>query len=132
MSEDENLNPQLVRGWFDTFLEQRCICQYCGFDGARTAEDWVQLQGDHLIPRHVAVEHAEDPLNRVAACYYCNSLKRRFNPAQGQFVKVPNSDVQRQLIQIARAEIQRRKEEVWRYGGGLRGSFEFMMKRLRS
>jgi|CXWK01.1.fsa_nt_gi hypothetical protein len=31
---DEDLDPQLVRGWFDTFLEHRCICQYCGFDGS--------------------------------------------------------------------------------------------------
>lgn len=131
MSDDEILDPQLVRGWFDTFAEQRCICQYCGFDGSRSAEDWVQLQGDHLIPRHIAGEHAEDPLNRVTACYYCNNLKRRFDPALGQFTQVADHGAQRQLIEITRAEIHRRKDALWRYGGGLQASYEFMMKRLR-
>ena len=67
--EKEEPHPQLVRGWFDTLVEQRCICQYCGFDGTRTPEDWVQLQGDHLIPRHIAGQHSEDTLNRVIALH---------------------------------------------------------------
>lgn len=129
--ESEILDPQLVRGWFDTFLEHCCICQYCGFDGSRTPKDWVQLQGDHLIPRHIAGEHAEDLLNRVTACYYCNNIKRRFDPGHGEFVKVPNREIQQQLIQSAREEIQRRKDEIWRYGNGLQSSYDFMMRRLR-
>jgi len=128
--DKETLNPQFVRGWFDVLLDQRCICQYCGFDGSRSPEDWVQLQGDHLIPRHIAGEHAEDPLNRVVACYYCNTIKRRFDPAHGQFTQVPSREVQMQLIESARAEIQRRKAEIWKYGGGLKSSYDFMMRRL--
>lgn len=129
-TEDETLDPQLVRTWFDTLLEHRCVCQYCGFDGSRTAEDWVQLQGDHLIPRHIAGEHAEDSLNRVTACSYCNSLKRRFDPARGLFTKVSTREIQQQLIQAVHTEIQKRKAKTWRYGGGLQESYEFMMKRL--
>lgn len=130
-ADGEDLDPQLVRGWFDTFLEHRCICQYCGFDGSRTPEDWVQLQGDHLIPRNIAGEHAEAPLNRVTSCYYCNSLKRRYDPAHGHFTKVPSREVQRELIQDARKEIQRRKADIWKYGGGLEQSYKFTMQRLR-
>ena len=130
--KNEQLDPELVRTWFDTFLEHRCRCQYCGFDGSRTQEDWVQLQGDHLIPRHIAGEHAKDQLNRVTACYYCNGLKRRFDSAHGQFIKVANREIQQQLIQSARAKIEERKSEIWKYGGGLQSSYEFMMRRLRS
>ncbi len=129
-SDSKVLDPQRVRGWFDTYLEHRCICQYCGFDGSRSPEDWVQLQGDHLIPRHLAVEHAEDALNRVTACYYCNSIKRRFDPSHGNLVKVSSIEIQQELIESARQEIQKRKEKLWRYGGGLQSSFDFMMSRF--
>lgn len=130
-SDAEDLDPELVRNWFDTLLEYHCVCQYCGFDGSRTPEDWVQLQGDHLIPRHIAGEHAEDSLNRVTACYYCNSLKRRYDPTKGRFTQIPSREVQQELIQEARNEIERRKTNVWRYGGGLEDSYKFMMRRLR-
>lgn len=130
MDTGKSLDPERVRVWFDTFLRDRCVCQYCGFDGKRTPADWVQLQGDHLIPRGIAGEHAEDPLNRVTACFYCNTLKKQFDPAQGQFTKIPSIDVQRQLIERARAQIEKQKESIWRYGGGLQSSFQFMLDRL--
>ena len=130
-TDDENLDPQLVRGWFDVFVEQGCVCQYCGFDGSRSPEDWVQLQGDHLIPRHIAGEHAEDPLNRVVACYYCNTIKQRFDPAGGRFTQVPSREAQLEIIESACTEIKRRKSEKWKYGRGLQSSYEFMMRRLR-
>jgi 5-methylcytosine-specific restriction endonuclease McrA len=135
METDKTINqfidPQRVRGWFDTFVEHRCICQYCGFDGSRSPEDWVQLQGDHLIPRNKAGEHAEDSLNRITSCYYCNTVKRQFDPAKGQFTKIPDRETQKELIQIARDEIFRKREETWQYGGGFHSSFKFMMKKIK-
>jgi len=32
-------------------------------------------------------------------------------------------------IQAVRKEIQRGKDQIWRYGGGLKSSFDFMMHR---
>lgn len=129
-TENEELRPERVRTWYDTFVEDRCICQYCGFDGRRTAEDWVQLQGDHLIPRHIAGPNAEDKLNRVTACYYCNSMKRRFDPTHGTLTQVPNVEVRRQLIAVVRTHLEERKQQLWAYGGGLRESYAHMMRLL--
>lgn len=125
-----SLDTERVRGWFETYLEHKCTCQYCGFDGSRSLQDWFQLQGDHLIPRNVAAEYAEDNLNRVISCFYCNLVKRNFDPALGEFKQVLNREVQRQLIERARIEIERRKQESWSYGGGPEASYRFMMKRL--
>ena len=126
------LDPQLVRGWFDTYIECKCICVYCGFDGGRTPEDWAQLQGDHLIPRRVAAEYAEEPLNRVIACYYCNTVKRDFDPANGKFRRVGDREIQMELIRAARLEIEARKARTWRYAGGFEASYLFMRDRMTS
>ncbi len=129
--ERKELDRERVRSWFDTFVKDGCICQYCGFDGSRTPEDWLQLQGDHLIPRKHAGEHL-DALNKVTACYYCNTIKRGFNPAEGEMItRIPNREFQRRLIEITRKKLEEKKNNTWRYGGGLSGSYQFMMKDLR-
>jgi hypothetical protein len=66
----------------------------------------------------------------VIACYYCNSIKRRFDPSRGQLTRVVSRESQLRLIESARLEIRRRKDEGWRYGGGLRSSCEFMVRHL--
>ena len=129
--EQDELNPDSIRGWFDTYVKHGCICQYCGFDGTRSPEDWVQLQGDHLIPRGIALEHADDDLNRVVACYYCNTQKRNYDPAGGKFKKIDSLESQKELIENARQYIQDKNSRNWKYGGGLEGSFNYMIRKIR-
>lgn len=125
------LDPERVRGWFQTYLDDKCVCRYCGFDGRRSPEDWMQLQGDHLIPRRVAQKNAEDSLNRVTACAYCNMVKRNFDPAEGRTSKVASRDHQQALVERACKEIERRKARTWGYAGGPEKSFQLMMQRMK-
>lgn len=130
-AQDEAIDPEKVRGWFHTYVEDLCICRYCGFDGSRSSEDWLQLQGDHLIPRNIAGENAESPLNRITSCYYCNTVKRNFDPSLGTATKVEDRMHQQELVECARQEIMQRKANIWNYGGGPVKSYEFMMRRLQ-
>lgn len=129
--KDSPLDPEQVRGWYHTYVSDRCICRYCGFDGTRSVMDWLQLQGDHLIPRGVSKEHADDPLNRVTSCFYCNMIKRTFDPTEGRSTKVENREHQEQLVERARTEIKKRMEGTWSYGGGPEASFQFMMREVK-
>lgn len=131
VDQDDSLDLDRVRGGFHTYVGDRCICRYCGFDGSRSPEDWLQLQGDHLIPRKIAGENAEDPLNRVVACFYCNMVKRKFDPTLGATTKVANHKHQQELIERAREHIKECKRKSWAYGGGPEKSFELMMRWIK-
>lgn len=63
-------------------------CFYCDQEvwGSFTAPDILQLETiDHVIPLSRG-GHKSHPLNKVVACYYCNSLKADFLPEE--FLKV--------------------------------------------
>jgi hypothetical protein len=130
MGHKKIYEPDKVRGDFDIFVGHRCKCQYCGFDGSRSAEDWVQLQIDHLIPQAIAGPDANDSLNKITSCYYCNWIKKDFDPAYGKFTKINNQSIQQKLVKIASEEIQKRKDRNWAYAGGLECSYQFMLGRI--
>ena len=129
--DQEPADNNEIRGWFVTYVDHRCTCQYCGYDGSRSAEDWLQLQGDHLIPKKIAGAHAEDPLNKVISCFYCNMVKRGFDPSEGQFTKIESLEQQRVLIERARQKIEARKKRTWGGGRGPQQCYEYMMAWIR-
>lgn len=126
------LDRELVRGGYDAYLNDRCVCQYCGFDGKRSPEDWAQLQIDHLIPRGLAGEHRDEPLNRVVACYYCNTQKRNFDPTGGKLTRVSSEEERKELIEIVREFLTEKKEKMWGYGGGFERSYLHMMESIEN
>jgi len=71
--------------------------------------------------------------NRITSCYYCNTAKRNFDPAKGQFKikKIPDKHTQNRLIQVSIEYIKQKKEKVWAYGGGPVSSFNFMMEKMQ-
>lgn len=126
-----DLDHEQVRGGYQSYVNDGCVCQYCGFDGKRSPEDWAQLQIDHLIPRGIAGEDQDDPLNLVVACYYCNMQKKNFDPSEGKLTRIPDENKRKELIQAAINYLTRKKEKMWRYGGGFEGSFSHMMASIR-
>lgn len=128
--DEQPLDPSKVRGWFGAYVADGCICQYCGFDGTRSPEHWLQLQGDHLLPRGIAGEHADESLNKVVNCYYCNVVKRDFDPSHGKLARVKTVECRRRLIETSKSHVIARKAKLWSYGGGLQQSFEFMLRHI--
>jgi len=126
-----DLDLEKVRGAYQSYVNDNCVCQYCGFDGKRSAEDWAQLQIDHLIPRGISREHKDDPLNLVVACYYCNTQKKDFDPSDGKLERVPDKKIRMELIQVAIEHLAQKKEKMWGYGGGFKGSFSHMMETIK-
>lgn len=119
-----------IGGSYDAYIKDACVCQYCGFDGKRSKEDWAQLQIDHLIPRKIALEHQNHPLNKVVSCYYCNTQKKNFDPSQGAFKIIQNEKTRAELIEKVKNHLCTKKEWTWRRGGGFRKSFDEMMKNI--
>ena len=126
------LDQELIRGGYQTYVNDGCVCQYCGFDGKRSPEDWAQLQIDHLIPRRLAGENRDEPLNRVVACYYCNTQKKNFDPSDGKATRVSDEEKRKELIQVVISYLTDKKEKMWGYGGGFEGSYLHMMDSIKN
>ena len=109
------------------YAAQQCRCQYCGFDGSRSEQDWLQLQLDHLIPRHIA---SDDHLNLIVSCYYCNAIKRQFNPAAPGIHRILTPEQQQALLAVTRDEIARRKQALWAERQGVSASFALLRQQL--
>ena len=84
----------------DIYERDHYTCQYCGWCGATSFEQW-QLGWfaiDHIVPQ--AHGGTDDPSNLVVACHRCNSMK-------GQ-EKCSSVEEGRRIIAKKRAE-----REVW-------------------
>jgi 5-methylcytosine-specific restriction endonuclease McrA len=63
------------------YVEGKCVCAYCGFDGKINVLAWHQLLIDHVIPLRCKAGEREQsvlnkPENKVVACFTCNNIKR--------------------------------------------------------
>lgn len=91
----------------DVRLRDRCVCQYCGLDGSRNFEIWMNLTIDHLVP---AVPPDERNENKVVACYECNSIKRQYMP-QGDTLAQRLADARRYV----RKQRDSQRQEFWEF-----------------
>jgi|ERR1700733_13328938 len=63
------------------YIEGKCVCVYCGFDGRNSVLAWHQLLIDHVISLRCKGGEREHSIlnvreNKVVACYTCNNIKR--------------------------------------------------------
>lgn len=100
-------------------------CGYCGQDLIEDRMSYACGTIDHLIPRKVFPDGEWRQENLILSCPLCNSLKRDYNPCEGQDPKDALYNQRDVLIQKAKEEIARKAEPAhatwWKVRMLLRG-----------
>ena len=90
------------------------ICQYCGLNGRRSLEAWLNLSLDHLLPpKH---PDREDPKYMVTACKFCNSADNLyFKHAKKRGIRfdgLSRNQLVKQRLEFVR-KTREKYEEFW-------------------
>jgi len=122
--ELEQIARDLISGnrWFkgnnvnvlQAFIRDGGCCVYCG------TKLWdvfgVASCGDHLLPKSVYPDLAENVDNLVPACADCNSLKRDFDPSERKGMeRAITEEIRLEFVRRAKEKIEeRRNSDDWR------------------
>jgi hypothetical protein len=121
-------------GWSEQnlarWLRDECRCVYCE---KPMLESFITMQFDaqcdHLLPKVIYGELADEPSNLVLACTVCNKVKGSWDPNLTDPVYLKGSSTPLEPDQ--RKELIRRVKEVNRkYEESLKGTFEEQKKTL--
>jgi 5-methylcytosine-specific restriction endonuclease McrA len=97
-------------GWninvLQAFIRDGGCCVYCGNELLN--EFGVASCGDHLLPKSLYPDLAENVDNLVPACAECNHIKRVYDPSDGKGKElVITDDIRLELVRKAKEEINR-------------------------
>ena len=83
-------------------------CVYCGKEVLK--EFGLAFCGDHLLPKSLYPDLAQNVDNLVPACAECNLIKHYYDPSEGKGMEIViTEDVRLGFIRKAREEIRRKR-----------------------
>lgn len=103
-------------------------CEYCGEDLLDSRAGYSSMETDHLLPRTKYSEYAENEMNWGLACRSCNSMKRDYDPLEGEVLAAEQMLREQRLELIYRVKkylhdrVSAREKEWYRVKHIIRGS----------
>jgi HNH endonuclease len=95
------------------FIRDGGCCVYCGKEVLK--EFGLVFCGDHLLPKSVYPDLAQNVDNLVPACSECNLIKHHYDPSEKNGIDlVITEEVRLDLVRKAREEIRIRRAEYER------------------
>jgi hypothetical protein len=99
-------------GWniniLQAFIRDGGCCVYCGKEVLK--EFGLAFCGDHLLPKSLYPDLAQNVDNLVPACAECNLIKHYYDPSEGAGGEIViTEDVRLGFIRKAREEIRRKR-----------------------
>lgn len=99
-----------LRGYgFPIHKRDNFKCKYCGFDGLKSFDNWLNLSIDHLLPKEHPSRKSPDYI--VTACKFCNgSDNQYFKKCEKQNFKF-NGKSPEQLIHHRKKSVNKTRDD---------------------
>jgi len=112
-------SPYFSDGWNinmrQAFIRDDGCCVYCGKELLKKFGPSCEACGDHLLPKSLYPDLAENVDNLVPACIECNRMKHNYDASEGKGMEIVITErVRRGLIRKSREVIRRKKMEEGR------------------
>ena len=89
---------RFVKSTAMAYVEFNGTCAYCGEDLIEDRRCYALGKIDHLLPKSIYPQYADDQRNLVLACDICNSHKGSFNPC-------PEGEEPEKMLAVKRGEL---------------------------
>lgn len=99
-------------------VEANGICQYCKEDLLVCRPGYSSIAVDHLLPKSVYPEFADDERNWLLACASCNGMKGGFDPLRegedpGKMLGMGRTEMIQRVVDHLEGKVEDRTNE-WR------------------
>ena len=101
-----------LRGYsYQVHLRDGFICQYCGLNGQESADHWLAMSLEHLVPE--TDERRNDPEYQTTSCQFCNTADNQyFNKLESRGLSLVGLSREKMIAQRKPYVLKRRREYV--------------------
>jgi 5-methylcytosine-specific restriction endonuclease McrA len=106
-------SPYFHSGWninvLQAYIRDGGRCAYCERE---LLSEFCLATGDHLLPKQLYPQLAQDIGNLVPCCIHCNRMKHDYDPSEGEGKRIViTADLRKKFVEKTKQEIARKKRE---------------------